>query len=47
MTRGKSSSRTARIDLMRSREANARHKAKQQWKSYDQKRYDKPISVES
>jgi hypothetical protein len=47
MTRGKSRNRKARIDIMQSREANARKRARQQTKSYDQKRYDKPISEES
>ena len=41
MSRGKSSTRTARRDMMRSREANAWRKARQQAKTrYDQKQYD-------
>jgi hypothetical protein len=37
MTRGKSRNRKARIDIMRSREANARRRSRQH---YDRKRYD-------
>lgn len=47
MSRGKSCTRTARRDIMRSRAANARRKSRPQKRSYDQKRYDKPTSEES
>jgi hypothetical protein len=44
MSRGKSSTRTARRDIMRSRAANARRKTRLQSreKSYDRTKYDKP-----
>jgi hypothetical protein len=41
MTRGKSRNRKARIDIMRSREANARRRSRQH---YDKRQYDKPVN---
>jgi hypothetical protein len=48
MSRGKSRNRKARIDMMRSREANTRKLARQQAsKRYDRRAYDKSQSEES
>jgi hypothetical protein len=44
MSRGKSRNRKARIDIMQSREANARKRARQQ--QYDRRAYDKPQGEE-
>jgi len=41
--KGKSRTRTARRDIMRSNAANARRKARQ----YDRRQYDKPYGEES
>ncbi|OPX77217.1 MAG: hypothetical protein A4E44_00148 [Methanosaeta sp. PtaB.Bin018] len=43
MSRGKSRTRKARVDMMRSRAAMARKKQRQ----YDRQQYDKPASEES
>jgi hypothetical protein len=50
--KGKSRTRTARIDILRVNAANDRRRqrataAKTARKSYDRQRYDKPISEES
>lgn len=39
MSRGKSRTRKARIDIMRANAANARRRARK----YDQRQYDKPV----
>ena len=38
----KSRTRTARRDIMRANEANARRRARQQARTYDKRQYDKP-----
>ena len=43
-TKGKTHYRGARLDLMKLRAKNARHKARQH---YDRQAYDKPASEES
>jgi len=52
MRKGKTRTRNARVDLMRTRAANARRKAREQAvktarKSYDRQQYDKPQAEES
>ncbi len=47
MKKGKSRTRKARNDIMRSNANNARRKARQQAKAYDQKRYDGNQSEET
>jgi len=48
MTRGKSKNRIARIDMLQSREANARRNARQQTRTrYNRRTFDKPICEES
>ena len=44
MKKGKSRTRTARRDIMRANEANARRRARQQQqaRTYDKRQYDKP-----
>jgi hypothetical protein len=46
MKKGKTRTRNARANLLRTNAANARRKARQQARSYDRQAYDKPQTVD-
>lgn len=47
MTKGKSKTKAARRDIMRSNAANVGRKDRQKVRSYDKQAYDKPTGEES